>query len=73
MNRIKIEKLIKISLKEFFKNEFDLIDVDANERSISHKLAEYIQKHTSDWNVDCEYNRDGNDPYFCSFIDMNTK
>ncbi|RZD14205.1 MAG: hypothetical protein EVJ47_05925 [Candidatus Acidulodesulfobacterium ferriphilum] len=28
-----------------------------NERSITHKLAEYIQKYFSDYNVDCEYNR----------------
>ena len=28
-----------------------------NERSITHKLAEYIQKYFSDYNVDYEYNR----------------
>ena len=57
-----IKDAIKTSLDEFFQNEQDLIDVDANERSISFKIASYIQKHvSSDWNVDCEYNRDGND------------
>lgn len=63
VERTDIEKLIQISLNEFFANERPLLDVDANERSISFKLATYIQKHVpSDWNVDCEYNRDGNEP-----------
>lgn len=41
-----------------------LIDFDAfllkenvNERSITHKLAEYLQQEFKDWNVDCEYNK----------------
>lgn len=29
-----------------------------NERTIMHKLAEYLQQEFKDWNVDCEYNRD---------------
>jgi hypothetical protein len=36
-----------------------LLEVDANERSITHKLAEYLQQEFPEWNVDCEYNRDG--------------
>lgn len=39
-----------------------LLTADANERSITHKLAEYLQLQFSEWNVDCEYNRDGIDP-----------
>jgi len=63
MELIEIKKLIKTSLDEFFQNEQDLIDVDANERSISFKIACYLQKYVpSTWNVDCEYNRDGNIP-----------
>jgi hypothetical protein len=31
---------------------------NVNERSISHKLAEYLQGEFSEWHVDCEYNRD---------------
>ncbi|KXK27606.1 MAG: hypothetical protein TR69_WS6001000050 [candidate division WS6 bacterium OLB20] len=34
-----------------------LLQVDASERSITHKLAEYLQQLLPDWNVDCEYNR----------------
>ena len=40
----------------------ELLVVDANERSITHKLAEHLQAEFPGWNVDCEYNRDGFDP-----------
>ena len=43
----------------FLKAEGDLLQLNANERSITHKLAEYLQREFSDWNVDCEYNRLG--------------
>lgn len=34
-----------------------LLELDVNERSITHKLAEYLQTRFPEWNVDCEYNR----------------
>ena len=39
-----------------------LLELDANERSLTHKLAEYLQGEFPDWDVDCEYNRDGDTP-----------
>ncbi|MHA1749061.1 MAG: hypothetical protein ACTSYF_10535 [Promethearchaeota archaeon] len=39
-----------------------MLENDVSERAITHKLAEYIQEQFPDWNVDCEYNRDGHDP-----------
>lgn len=44
--------------------EFDnhLLVFDVNERSISHRLAVYLEQHFPGWNVDCEYNRDFDDP-----------
>lgn len=50
------------ALESFFKADKKLLDLNASERSISHKLAEHLQKEFSDWNVDCEYNRQGEDP-----------
>lgn len=38
-------------------NDRDLLDINVNERSISHRLAGYLQQEFSGWNVDCEYNR----------------
>jgi hypothetical protein len=41
--------------------EFDihLLEVDASERSICHKLAEHLQRQFGQLTVDCEYNRTG--------------
>jgi hypothetical protein len=36
-----------------------LLEINAHERSIAHKLAEYLQQQFHDWHVDCEYNRHG--------------
>ncbi len=35
-----------------------LFEADASERSLTHKLGEYLQAEFPEWNVDCEYNRD---------------
>ena len=39
-----------------------LFIVDANERSLTHRLAMYLQSEFPDYHVDCEYNRNGIDP-----------
>jgi hypothetical protein len=39
-----------------------LLTCDLNERSVTHKFAEHLQREFPDWNVDCEYNRDHYDP-----------
>jgi len=52
-----IKKKVGISLEVLFKNDFFLLK--ASERSVAHKLAEYLQTQFPDWNVDCEYNRKG--------------
>ena len=52
-----IDKKLRICTDVFYKNDFFLIENNVSERSISHKLAEYLQVEFPDWNVDCEYNR----------------
>ena len=44
------------------KHDRALLELDANERSLTHKLAEHLQDEFPDWNVDCEYNRKGTLP-----------
>lgn len=39
-----------------------LFEVDANERSLTHRFGLYLQDALRDWHVDCEYNRNGLDP-----------
>jgi len=34
-----------------------LLEIDVNERTITHRLAMYLQEEFEDWDVDCEYNR----------------
>ena len=38
-----------------------LLQADVNERSITHRLAMYLQEEFPEWHVDCEYNRDGHE------------
>jgi hypothetical protein len=39
-----------------------LLRHDVSERSITHKLGFYLQELFPEWDVDCEYNRNGHDP-----------
>jgi len=41
--------------------ESKLLELAVDERSITHKVAEYLQKEFTDYEVDCEYNKDGHD------------
>ncbi len=52
------------ALKMFFLNDIYLLEKDVNERSISHRVATYLQYVFNGWDVDCEYNRDHNDPKY---------
>jgi hypothetical protein len=57
-----VEAKVKRALGKLFTHDLFLLQSDVNERSLSHKLAEYLQSEFEDWNVDCEYNRRGFDP-----------
>lgn len=53
---------VRFALRRFFHEDKDLLHRDANERSITHKLAEHLQLQFHDLKVDCEYNRYFVDP-----------
>src|SRR5207249_10419476 len=53
----KVNKAIKSCLSI----ESKLLDLAVNERSVTHKVAEYLQKEFTNYDVDCEYNKDGHD------------
>jgi hypothetical protein len=55
---IEIKKEVISCIIHLLKNDYVLFETEANERSISHKLAEYLQERFPEWHVDCEYNRD---------------
>ena len=49
------------ALRGFFCEDIDLLCLDAHEISITHKLAEHLQRQFEGLKVDCEYNRLGDD------------
>ncbi|MGR9107915.1 MAG: hypothetical protein ACU843_13380 [Gammaproteobacteria bacterium] len=57
-----VENAIHEALGQLLRADAELLHLDANERSISHRLAGYLETFFPGWNVDCEYNRDGYDP-----------
>jgi len=54
-NEIKTRAIAAIC--RLYCHDQDLLDVEVNERTITHKLAEYLQDEFPEWHVDCEYNR----------------
>ncbi len=56
-----LEKLIVDAVNIFLTEEKSLFEVGVNERSLTHKFAEHLVLFFPGWNIDCEYNRDGED------------
>ena len=61
------------ALTEFFREDEDLLHLDVNERSITHKLAEHLQRQFEGLRVDCEYNRHGDQTKTLPFESANTR
>lgn len=56
-----VDERVREIIDQCLKKEIELLKVNANERSITHKVAEYLQGNfrKDGYDVDCEYNRDG--------------
>jgi len=61
LNFKSVKQKVEAALSKLRNQDSFLIEANTNERTISHKLAEYLQEEFTDWNVDCEYNRHGDD------------
>lgn len=59
MTRDDIVRKLYDAYKVLLARDGDLFVDNANERSITHKYAEHLQKEFVGWDVDCEYNRVG--------------
>ena len=57
-----VQHYLQEALAKLVAQDAYLLANDLNERTITHKLAEYLQPLFPDRNVDCEYNRDGHEP-----------
>lgn len=53
-----VVKKVERAIEKLIENDGFLLKTDAHERSVTHKLAEYLQQEFPYWHVDCEYNRD---------------
>lgn len=52
-----IEVLVKQAIDALYANDIFLLENDAHERTITHKLAEYLQDAFENWYVDLEYDK----------------
>ena len=52
----------RTALRQLRECDRHLLDFDVGERSITHRLGLYLQPLFPEWDVDCEYNRNGHDP-----------
>lgn len=52
-----IERKVRSALQILDERDGCLLENDVNERSITHKLAGYLESLFPEWEVDCEYNR----------------
>ena len=58
------------ALKKLLAADLYLLQVDANERSISHRFGMYLQQELPDYSVDCEYSRDGVELKCIGYLDL---
>lgn len=57
-----VESALEYSLGQLLRSDGEILAMDVNERSISYRLASYLEPFFQGWNVDCEYNRNHDDP-----------
>lgn len=50
--------LLKEALTKLYVKDWYILEHNCHERSITHKLAEYLQELLPNYDVDCEYNLD---------------
>lgn len=55
-----VKHKVEAALSKLRNHDSFLIEANTNERTISHKLAEYLQDEFPELDVDCEYNRHEN-------------
>lgn len=62
MEHPEVEGLVVEAVERLVVTDPYLFTRDANERTITHRLAVYLERQFTGWDVDCEFNRDGHDP-----------
>jgi hypothetical protein len=54
-----VKKRVITAICTLYGHDGELLDLDASERSLTHRLAIYLAAEFPGWHVDCEYNRRG--------------
>jgi hypothetical protein len=57
IDRESVENKLSAALSKLLERDSYLLVNNENERSISHRLGMYLQEEFTQWDVDCEYNR----------------
>lgn len=52
-----VKKGVDSALNDLRRFDLQLLELCADERSATHRVACYLQQYFPDWHVDCEYNR----------------
>ncbi len=60
LNENVVEDIIISALDTLLLNDYYLLQVNINERTLTHRLAIYLENVFKGWNIDCEYNRNHN-------------
>jgi hypothetical protein len=58
---VALATLVVKALQQLFDKDAELLIRDIHERTITGRLADHLRPHFPEWNVDCEYNRDGHE------------
>ena len=62
LSRQEVETRITTALNNLLSRDRYLLETGLSERCLAHRLAIYLEDVFDDWDVDCEYNRNGNWP-----------
>lgn len=61
MDQEQINSHVISAIAKMFENDEVLLRINVSERAITHRLAMYLADEFPEWDVDCEYNRNGHD------------
>jgi hypothetical protein len=56
--KAELDKVVS-AIREFYAREAFLLDKDAGERALTHRLAVHFEKQFPGWEIDCEFDRLG--------------
>ena len=61
LTETEVHAALNEAIEQLFIIDRYLLDADASERSLSHRLAVHMIDRFPNYEIDCEYNRDGFD------------